>query len=172
METSEPIPAAAVYADGGVIRINPSPFGGTWAACHVAMDGTHVWEDAGVILPEEVGGPVTNNQTEFYAMLAGLEALPADWCGAILSDSHVTLIRFCNEAPLRGIPEAWQSRMKEVLLRLGRLTPVQLDGHPTKAQLTSGYGKRGNRVSRHNVWCDLRCQVVGKDYMRERAGQS
>lgn len=161
-----PSKVSAVYADGGIIRINPSPFGGTFAACHVAGDGEHIWEASGVILPVEVGGLVTNNQTEFVAALIGLEALEDNWSGYLVSDSHVTLIRFCASAPLRNIPDAWVERMKVVLARLGAIHPVQLDGHPTKAQLASGYGKRGNRVSRHNVWCDLACEVAGRDYMR------
>lgn len=164
MEGEAP-PVAAVYADGGVIRINPSPFGGTYAACHVATDGTHLWEASGVVLPVEVGGPVTNNQTEFYAALIGLEALmETDRKIALCSDSHVTLIRFTASAPCRNIPEDWVRRMDEVILR-NKILAIQLDGHPTQKHLASGFGSRGNRVSRHNVWCDLACAVAGRDYM-------
>lgn len=78
---------AAVFADGGAIRVNPSPYGGT--------------------------------------------------------------------------------RMAMTLGRLGQLQYVQLDGHPTKANLRAGVGKRGNPVSRHNAWCDRECARVGQRFLLE-----
>jgi ribonuclease HI len=160
----------AVFADGGVVRQNPSPIGGTWACCHVDRDEQRIWCASGFILPSEVGGwPVTNNQTEFYALLAGLEALPDGWHGDACSDSQVTLIRFFQRGALRGIPDAWRQRMGYTLRRLDPLIrPVLLDGHPTRAQLAEGVGKRGHRVSEHNVWCDAACGEEGRKLFRQQ----
>jgi hypothetical protein len=40
-----------VYADGGVVNINPSPIGGTWAFCHVDANGGRIREESGRIEP-------------------------------------------------------------------------------------------------------------------------
>jgi ribonuclease HI len=161
----------AVYADGGVIHRNPSPMGGTWAACHVDAQGNRVWEASGVTLPHEVPKRsdyprpmVTNNQTEFYAVLAGLEALPEGWHGQVCSDSNVTRLRFFFHARLAGIPEEWERRMWQAQARLdwSRCQPVLLAGHPTKAQLLAGIGRHGFPVSGHNVWCDAECGRIAK----------
>jgi len=159
------VSAAAIYADGGVLRVNPSPIAGTWATCHVDADDYRIWHASGVILPSEVGGPVTNNQTEFYALLSGLEALPYGWSGKVCTDSLVTIRRFRDDARLTGIPLEWRRRMAMVLGRLRALDYVRLDGHPTKAQLQAGVGKRGGPVSKHNVWCDDECGRAGQRFM-------
>lgn len=157
-----------VYADGGVIQKNPSAIGGTWASCHVDGHGQRIWSASGVILPEQVGGEVTNNQTEFYALLMGLEATPMYWSGQACSDSRVTLLRFFYSGALRGIPEGWQRRMGRLLERLRNVEPVQLDGHPTRAQLAAGVGKRGQKVSEFNVWCDLQCGEEARKFLAQR----
>ena len=160
--------AVAVYADGGVIGRNPSEDGGTWATCHVDAAGQRVWTASGRIDFEDVGGLVTNNQSEFYALLSGLEELPAGWSGKVCTDSLVTIRRFRDDGRLWGIPLPWRKRMALVLGRLGALEYVLLDGHPTKAQLAAGRGKRGSPVSIHNVWCDRECGEVAKRYRLSR----
>lgn len=160
----------AVYTDGGLIHANPSPIGGTWAACHVDADDQLVWSASGLILAE-AGDPdlalVTNNQAEFRAMLAGLDALPDGWSGTVYADSAVTLARFSRPetAGLKGIPLDWRRRMALVLSRLGRLGFVLLDGHPSRAQLAAGVGKRGNPVSRWNVYVDRLCTETARGYL-------
>jgi len=42
---------------------------------------------------------------------------------------------------------------------------VLLDGHPTKAQIESEKGKRGNPTSVHNVWCDEQCGKQARMYL-------
>jgi ribonuclease HI len=168
--------AVAVYSDGGVVKVNPSPTGGMWAACHVDAVDNLVWSASGVVLadPDDEFLPlVTNNQTEFRAMLAGLEALPDGWSGTVYADSLVTIRRFRDDARVAGIPLEWRKRMAYVLGRLGTLTYVLLDGHPTRAQLAAGVGKRGNPVSRWNVWCDEACteegrRLIGREPKRKR----
>lgn len=167
----------ATYSDGGVIAVNPSPIGGMWAACHVDAAGERVYSASGLVLADPHDSEltaVTNNQTEFRAMLAGLEALPDGWSGLVCADSLVTIRRFRDDARLTGIPLAWRLRMARQLGRLGALTFVLLDGHPTKAQLARqeevgefvrGVGKRGGCVSRHNQWCDQECTRIGKAYV-------
>jgi hypothetical protein len=81
----------------------------------------------------------------------------------------VTIRRFRDGARTRGIPEAWTGRKDAALGRLGTLSYVLLDGHPTRAQLSAGVGKRGSPVSEHNVWCDEACTEVGR-LLLERVG--
>lgn len=158
--------ATALYADGGVIVVNPSPLGGTWAWCTVGADGARLTEAAGLLTPAEAGGPVTNNVTELLALVQGLEALPAGWAGTVYSDSWVSLQRVFLAARLQNVP-AWLVRRLHELQRSGKLAPmsyVLLDGHPTRAQLAAGRGKRGNPVSEHNVWCDAACQRMARQF--------
>jgi hypothetical protein len=160
----KPNTVAAVYADGGLIASNPSPIAGMWAFCHVDAENWRVHEESGVLVPQEVGGPVTNHHSEVLAMLFGLEALPDGWSGQACSDSKNALRLFFHEGSLRAIPDAWRPRVGAVLRRLGRIEPVHLDGHPTRAQLAAGIGKRGNPVSEHNVRVDALCSQEGRRY--------
>jgi hypothetical protein len=177
-----PAAVAAIHADGGVLGLNPSKEGGVYAWRHLDSSGRVLRQDSGLALmpgePTTVamlsdlpfvqvpawhtnGQPVacvSNNMTEFLAVLCALEALPDGWSGDVCSDSGVTLGRLCGSYSLRNIPRLWVERGARVRQRLGRLTPVLHQGHPTKADLAAGYGaKRGHRVSEHNVWADAEC---------------
>lgn len=150
----------AIYADGGVIGANPSATGGTFAWCHVARHKIRVAEGSGVITPGECGLPeITNNLTEFLAVVRGLQNLPAGWSGTVYSDSRITLGRFFESWSMKGIPLWLVQEGGEAMARLDwqNCRGVLLDGHPTKKQLASGLGKRGNPVSIFNVWCDKAC---------------
>ena len=158
----------ALYADGGVIGSNPSPLGGTWAWCLVDEAGARVVWESGLVTPAEAGGVVTNNVTELAALVYGLEALPIDFRGTVYSDSQVTLLRVFHAGKLSNVP-VWLVRRLQAVQKSGRLRGVSytlLDGHPTRAQLAAGRGKRGNLVSEHNVWCDAAC---GEQARRHRA---
>jgi ribonuclease HI len=158
----------AVYADGGVIERNPSPLGGTWAWCHVDAVGARLAHGSGVLA---VPG-TTNNVSEFAAAVLALEALPDGWAGQLCSDSQITLGRLCWGWTLTGLPLDWVHRGSVVLARLGTLTPVLLQGHPTAADLRRGTGaKRGYPVSVHNVWCDAACQREAVAYRSRLALQ-
>lgn len=169
----------AVYADGGVIGANPSPIGGTWAYCWVDTEGRRLYERSGVVVPVEracaepampfpacaVGLPsVTNNLSEFVALARCLRSLPDGWSGDVYSDSQITLGRFFRGWRCEAIPDGWAEQIPRIIARLGSLRPHLLDGHPTKAQLASGVGKRGNPCSEHNVWCDEECGHVALRY--------
>ncbi len=153
-----------LYVDGGVVQVNPSPIGGTYAWLLVD-DGVRVKGCAYFMSAETAKLPVvTNNQTEMMALIKGLSQLPNDWCGCIYSDSAITLGRAFSGWKWKNVPEWIQNRFFAQRLRFiywDRITYVQLDGHPTKAQLASGIGKRGNPVSIHNVWCDEACGKAG-----------
>lgn len=166
---AEPV---ALYADGGVIAVNPSPLGGTWSWCLVDAAGERVQTASGVLTAAENGGPVTNNVTELLALVNGLEALPAGWCGTVYSDSWVSLQRVFCAAKLHGVPP-WLVDRLHALQRGGRLAPllyVLLDGHPTRAQLAAGVGKRGSPVSEHNVFCDAECGRQARAYLEATHG--
>lgn len=158
----------ALYADGGVIGSNPSPLGGTWAWCQVVGD-ERVACASGVILPAEVGLPaITNNLTELYAILEARESLPYAWSGTIYSDSWVSLQRVFLAAKLNNVPD-WLIRRLQSMQRGGWFSGCSwqlLDGHPTKAQLSAGIGKRGHPVSKWNVWCDQTCQQEARAFQQ------
>ncbi|HRH46677.1 MAG TPA: hypothetical protein PKY82_33845, partial [Pyrinomonadaceae bacterium] len=65
----------ALYCDGGVISMNPSPIGGTWAWCGVNAKGERVIEQSGAF-PAPESRPVSNNHTEQIAITKALEAMP------------------------------------------------------------------------------------------------
>ena len=149
----------ALYADGGVIRINPSPIGGTWAWCHVNATNQRIHTASGVVIPRRSCPMITNNLTEMIALVKGLEALPEGWAGVVYSDSQITLGRLFEGWKMSGIPPVLIRQGQAAMARLdwANCTYVLLDGHPTKAQLLAGRGKRGAPVSEHNVFCDKAC---------------
>lgn len=161
-----------LYCDGGVVAKNPSPFAGTWCWATVAPlagvpDGEMQQSESGYVRPLSDGLLVTNNQTEFVAVMMGLEALPSGWSGAVASDSGVTIGRFRDGNKTKGIPEEWAARAAMVVGRLGTLRWVLLGGHPTRKELDLGIRKDGKLVSRHNVFCDKRCgQLAEEDKQR------
>lgn len=159
LKPRQPLPLA-LYSDGGVIGRNPSPVGATWAWCHVGEHGGQVAGDFGIIRPEDVGLPaVSNNVSEYMALLKGFEALPPGWCGNVYTDSFVTLCRFrgFRRAKTNGLPAELVARCRAVMSRMGRLNFTLLKGHPTREDLQRGRTSKGEPVSVHNQWCDERC---------------
>lgn len=157
---------AWLFADGGVIHRNPSPYGGTYAWRHM-QDGMVIAEDSGVVLPADLRTPtVTNNITELIALIAGMEALPVGWNGICVSDSQITIGRLFWGWQWRHVPQVLITRWQVARSCLGEsVTSLHVDGHPTQAQLAAGRGKRGNPVSEHNVWCDQACTAAGLAYL-------
>lgn len=159
------MPITAIFADGGCISRNPSPYGATWAFVHVDDAGRKTLERSGIYSQWPDTGEYTNNFAEFLAVVEALEHLPAGWRGDVCSDSAVTLGRFFEGWKLTGIPPWLARRGINARNRLDwtACRAVLLDGHPTKAQLAAGVGKRGNPVSAWNVRCDELCgqQAVG-----------
>jgi len=130
-----------LYADGGVILKNPSIIGGTWAWILVDTDNeTMIKAAAGAFPPSlfrEMGGaPVTNNQTEMFALLRGLLELPVYRPVAVYSDSMVTLGRLWNGYRWKNIPQLLHDWHKEVRAKItdwNRFQIILLSGHPTRA---------------------------------------
>lgn len=154
----------ALYADGGVIGSNPSKLGGTWAWCWVSASGERIRTGAGLVLPRTSLPLITNNVSEYVALVKGLESLPEGWSGTVYSDSQITLGRLFEQWRCTGLPAILVRQGAAAVARLdwANVKPVLLDGHPTRAQLLAGCGKRGNPVSAHNVWCDTACAVEGR----------
>lgn len=159
-----------LYVDGGVININPSPIGGTWAA-RLIENSQVIWGTGGTITPEQARMPaVSNNLTEMLALVRGMELLPWDWRGTIYSDSQVTLGRAFLGWKWNNIPHWLYDAFGNQTARLvhwKQIHYVLLDGHPTKAQLEAGVGKRGHPVSAHNVWCDLACGESARRFLEK-----
>lgn len=154
-----------LYADGGVVGKNPSQLGGTWAFVVLySKEGVLVKKffDSGVVtLRSEGVSEITNNYTEFLAVLNGCEHLkrehPENKIVYIHTDSNVTRCRFENEKPkFEGLTQSLVDRMRQVKINSNYIFRL-LDGHPNKLQLQNGTGKRGQPVSKWNVFCDLLC---------------
>ncbi len=156
-----PFDVVAVYADGGVIARNPSSIGATWAFCWVNSAGERVLERSGYIWPHP-DYQCSNNVSEMTALMRALENLPRGWSGIVASDSQVSLGRIFHGWKLKNIPDALWERVVDYRDRLGAVTPLRLDGHPTRAQLEAGVGKRGGPVSEHQVWADKECSRLAK----------
>lgn len=156
-----------LFVDGGVIKRNPSVIGGTMAFRRVEK-GDVIKQGVSIITPIEAGMRViTNNLTEMLALIIGFEHLPDDWAGIVYSDSQVTLGRVFLSWRWNNIPMWMHHRFqfeRKRLIHFEQFEYVLLDGHPTKAQLLDGIGKRGNPVSEHNVWCDRACALKAEAF--------
>lgn len=155
-----------LFADGGVIEKNPSRMGGTWAWIQVGEDDNQVACGYGVITPAEARmETVSNNLTELLALLYGLERLPVEFRGIVASDSQVSLGRLFMGWQWKNIPPWMHEKYQDARKRLPFWNDIQyvlLDGHPTRAQLAAGVGKRGHPVSRWNVLCDKLCSQAAE----------
>lgn len=157
-----------LYADGGVIGHNPSDKGGTWAY-RILEDGLVVAEDSGWVTPVEMNMlNITNNFTEMYAVIRGVEKLSKDWNGTILSDSQITLGRWFMGWKWHNIP-MWMidrhAKAKKAHTFAKDWRWILLQGHPTKAHLETGVGPKGYPVSAHNKWCDEACGKAAVQFL-------
>lgn len=151
-----------LYVDGGVVKKNPSPIGGTWAWCLIDNDEI-VLSGCGSILPTPGFPGISNNYSEMVALLEGLESTRSMWSPQfrVFSDSQVTLNRVFGNWRWSNLPETLEMRY----LRLQQdpkfrdLECFLLHGHPSKKELEIGF-KRGLPVSKWNVWCDRECTKV------------
>lgn len=156
---------AAISADGGVIKKNPSDIGGTWAWVAVDAHGNRVFEASGVV-PAPIGRPVSNNHTEQIALTLALEAMHDGWSGTVYSDSKIALGRIFSGWREKNLPANISERSRNAVKRLGRIETVLLQGHPTKDDLKNGIGKKRNLpVSIHNVRCDWLCGEAAKKHL-------
>ena len=164
------VAVAQVYTDGGVIKVNPSPFGGTWAYRLIGPDGLLVDAESYYLTPGEVGLPtVSNNVMELYAALRGLEACEGGWSGELLTDSNVTLLRVRRQgAKMNGIPQWMIKRLLAVKERLGDYWITLLGGHPSKLDLRRGHRSDGMPVHWQNHLCDLACTAEAEQFLKER----
>lgn len=167
---------AKIYCDGGVISKNPSSLGGTYAYRLLGLDDQVIFERATVITPDGMFTPVvTNNQTEMLALLFALDRVDDGFYGSIYSDSQVTLGRVFMGWKWTNMPH-WVHLIyryqRERMKNWEGIRYVLLDGHPTKAQLVTGFGKRGHPVSEHNVWCDHACGDVARSFLEANSKES
>lgn len=171
-----------IYTDGGLIGPgNPSGIGGTWAFRLIEggeKEFTVINQESGIILPQQVHmAGIESNLSEFIAMLFALRSLPDGWEGDIYCDSKNTLYRFFGEPQsdgsrkyfaTNGILPTLVEDMRHQVGRMKNYNYTLLDGHPTRMQLNTGFGKRNHPVSRHNVWCDEACKEQAIRKLRER----
>lgn len=160
-----------LYTDGGVIKSNPSPFGGTWAYCLVGYRGNHLYEDCDYILANKLPSKrITNNQMELLAVIRGLQTIQRDMVIHICSDSEITLGRVFKNYSMENIPDWMIEQLDDEKKRLHNFKKFKytlLSGHPTKAQLETGIGRRGHPVSYWNKHVDELCRKAAQDYSSE-----
>ena len=163
----------SLFTDGGVVGKNPSDIGGTWAWVLVDDANEIVAHESGTIIAD--GHTVTNNQMELYAILQGLTDVydrgKAKQLKRVYSDSKVSLGRLTKGWSLNNISAKMVRMLDEVkknyvFSSIGGVTTVLLDGHPTKEQLVTGFGKRLHPVSKWNVLCDDLCNAEKKRFSK------
>ena len=157
----------SIYCDGGMIKQNPSPYGGAWAWCWVRK-GKRISSASGIIKPSDLGmETVSNNVMELIAAMRAINSSPPDWSGVLYTDSIVTLHRMTDGKRFKGIP--YSIRLEALDLRRNRKWKVNLvAGHPTRKNLQDGFknGAYGKvRVSEHNVFCDQLCTLRAKEFL-------
>jgi hypothetical protein len=103
---------------------------------------------------------------EFIAAVWALKMAPDGWEGTLLSDNlfALRLVDGRTKPNPETLPPEYIEELAYQKARLGNIKTVLLDGHPTRAQLASGIGSRGNPVSKHNAWCDERCNALRDMY--------
>lgn len=151
----------SIFCDGGVVNVNPSPIGGTWA--WVAVDGlVSLSKASGIITPKEMGlHTISNNLAELYAAVMALEATP-EFAGTLYTDSKITMHRLLESTSFKGIPLPLRKRCVD-LRRERKWTICLVAGHPTKEELAVGYSKRNDLpVSPWNVMVDRMCQEAAR----------
>lgn len=175
-----------IFCDGGVLLKNPSPHGGTFAACLIKGDdpesGVLCEEISGVVYPTKENPLITNNFTEMLALQMALEGfwsmvLKGEYQGdnpIIYSDSQITLERAFGNYPWAGIPDPMRQSVQAIVAAMrhsGEVKYVLVAGHPTRAQLAQGYKikKNGSRhpVSKWNKYCDEQCAALAKKFVME-----
>lgn len=162
-----------VFADGGLIGSNPCPEGGVYAFVHL-QEGRILRETKGIVTAVMAGlTSVTNSYTELLAAVLALEAVPDEVVRVqLFTDNFATVCRLRNQRPaFVNIPSDLTQRTWAVRARVKHLTVTLLDGHPTKKQLETGIGKRGNPVSKYNVLCDELCRQA-KDLYKAGLSQA
>lgn len=166
-----------LYADGGVISRNPSAIGGTWAWVRVEDDRDTAHE-SGVLLSATTGTEtVSNNNTELWALLQGIAALPDGWEGTVASDSMIALGWIFHGFKVNNIPQPLREKLCAVLQDAERrglkMTPKMLAGHPKPADIKAGIrlSKAPHLpVSSWNVFCDDLCGKRGRLYLLSLKG--
>ncbi len=169
-----------VFSDGGIIGSNPSPIGGTWAYCIMTPEDRMIGSGSGIILTagaKQAAGDcdmvqqdnlpfdsVENNLMEMIAAVEGLKRTKAGDSIIWGCDNNNTIQRITGSWAWNGIPHDIKELAQEIA-RTRTIVPILLSGHPTKAQLLSGIGKRGTPVSKWNQWCDSECNRVKKLYV-------
>jgi ribonuclease HI len=159
----------SLYCDGGIIGRNPSKLGGTWCFCWVNEDGQRMRHETGIVTPELIGvESITNNFTELLAAVKALQSVPKAWKNGILyTDSLITLRRLKDSPSFNNIPLP----LKEATLYLRKYLKFKVKlvkGHPNLAHLEEGKDHKGRLVSRHNVYCDEKCQETAEKYLQGR----
>jgi ribonuclease HI len=159
----------AIYADGGLVRCNPSPYAGAWAWCHINAWGVIVARNSGIVPWTGIWMGVTNNEMEATALIEGLESLPEWWTGRVCSDSQVALgwvLARDGVGYQSKCPAALRQRAIRATQRLGHIRRVLMNGHPSQKDLARGFGSRGLPCDSYQVVCDTECSRLTEEYIR------
>lgn len=163
----------AAYSDAGLLTPNPNREGFMYSWVHVGHGDEELESETGLVLPPYHGVEFfENNLAETYAAIHCLSRLPEGWEGPFHCDNKHALGRlFTSELGYaayawNGVPEELRNWwLAGVRPKLGRVEPVLLGGHPSRADLACGRRKRdGAPVSKWNKLCDDRCNAEKARY--------
>jgi hypothetical protein len=129
----------------------------------VDSEGNRTLTGGGVVETPGIG----NNAMEYVAIGAALASIVErypGWSGFVYSDSKNALGAVFSGWACKYAPEAWRTRMREVVSELGLVMGVLVSGHPTRSSLRLGSDGKGVPVSVHNVWCDNHCKELRLAY--------
>lgn len=139
-----------LYVASGLIGSNPSMIGGTYA-WRLVFEHQEPFGAAAVLPMAAIGGPVTNNQVEMLALLAGLEQVSEAFCGEIHSQSMVTLGRAFQGWKWTNIPTWMHEAYK---LQRARLVHWQRIDYSLM-----------NDQNEHIKWCLQASREAGETYL-------
>ncbi len=161
-----------LYTDGGNLSANPSKEGGTWAWVLINPElDIEVNHQSGVITPAGYGlETISNNVSELYAAICGLEAVNEHYLNTWFTDSKVTLLRITiAKTPFNGVPLQLVERVRAIQKRFsGGIKSMLLGGHPSQAELAAGVRKDGFPVSKWNCMCDRLCNEQRSKFFQNR----
>lgn len=172
-----------LYTDGGCIKRNPSPHGGSYGIV-IVQDGKVVEERSGTIDAHTLGyqGFLSNNVAELYALSLGILMLPCDVPCGIYSDSENALGRVFQAWKLNGVPGWLCDMVGYARMRLRLMDQFEwalVQGHPNKKELELGETiERRNKdgvitrigglpVSEWNVYADGLCTNASARWLEE-----
>ncbi len=163
-----------LYTDGGLVGQNGSAEAGTWAWCGVDKAGNLAAVQSGLFRAKQILlRHVSNNVAECAAAIRAILAMPADWGGALFTDSEVTKRRLevgpQHHDDVPHIMRAWHGTASD-RVRRNHIEIVLVKGHASQAHLDAGRHPGGLPTTPFNSLADRLCSARSQEYRAKKAG--